>query len=120
MVALLALLMGTTGVLCIIGAFAFWKNGVELTPASSGWQMAGVFSFLLHPIFGLLMLSAISPTSMAEERQRGSLDVLAATTLSTRTIVIGKWLGTFRLAALIAIAPGLLALAIATVRGTPR
>ena len=35
---------------------------------------------------------------MAEERQRGSLDILAATALSTRAIVIGKWLGTFRLA----------------------
>ena len=44
---------------------------------------------------------------MAEERQRGSLDILAATTLSTRTIVIGKWLGTFRLAALIGARPGI-------------
>ena len=58
-------------------------------------------------IFGLLMLAAIAPTSMAEERQRGSLDILAATALSTRAIVIGKWLGTFRLVLLIDHRPGI-------------
>ncbi len=77
-------------------------------------------SYILHVIFGLLMLSAIAPTSMAEERQRGSLDILAATALSTRAIVIGKWLGTFRLVLLMAIGPGLMALAMATARsGSP-
>ena len=80
------------------------------------WEIAGVCSYVLHVIFGLLMLAAIAPTSMAEERQRGSLDILAATTLSTRAIVIGKWLGTFRLVLLMAIAPGLMALAMATAR----
>ena len=45
------------------------------------------------------MLSAVAPMSMSEERQRGSLDLLAATTLSTPTIVLGKWLGTLRLVA---------------------
>ena len=38
----------------------------------------------------------MAPTSMAEERQRGSLDLLAATTLSTPTIVLGKWLAMLR------------------------
>jgi ABC-type transport system involved in multi-copper enzyme maturation permease subunit len=115
MVAILALLMGTTAALCVVGAVSFWQNGVQRGPVS-GWQMAGIFAFLLHVIFGLLMLSAIASTSMSEERQRGSLDILAATALSTRTIVIGKWLGTFRLAALIGVAPGLLAMAMATAR----
>jgi hypothetical protein len=115
MVFLLALLMGTTAALCVVGAVSFWQNGVERGPIG-GWQMAGVFAFLLHVIFGLLMLSAIASTSMSEERQRGSLDILAVTALSTRTIVIGKWLGTFRLAALIGVAPGLIALAMATSR----
>jgi hypothetical protein len=53
---------------------------------------------------------------MTEERQQGSLDLLAATTLSTRAIVLGKWLGTFRLAVLLAVGPGLIALAMATAR----
>ena len=34
MTAILALLMGTTGVLCIVGAVAFWKNGVDFGPRS--------------------------------------------------------------------------------------
>ncbi len=113
MVILLAVLMGTTGVLCIVGAAASWKNGVTMGPGGT-WETAGVFSYILHVIFGLLMLAAVAPTSMAEERQRGSLDILAATALSTRAIVVGKWLGTFRFAAFMAVGPGLLALAMAT------
>ena len=113
MTAIVALLMGTTGALCIVGAVAFWRNGVDFGPGNA-WEIIGVCSYLLHVIFGLLMLAAIAPTSMAEERQRGSLDLLAATTLSTSAIVIGKWLGTFRLVALMAIGPGILALAMAT------
>ena len=42
---------------------------------------------------GLLLLSVSAATSLAEERQRGSLDVLLATPLSTRSIVLGKWWG---------------------------
>ena len=117
MMVILGLLMGTTGVLCIVGAVAFWRNGVSNGPGGT-WEMAGVFSYILHIIFGLLMMSAIAPTSMAEERQRGSLDILAATTLSTRSIVVGKWLGTFRFVVFMAVCPALLALAMATGRQT--
>jgi ABC-type transport system involved in multi-copper enzyme maturation permease subunit len=117
MTAILALLMGTTGALCLVGAVAFWKNGADVVGARAAtWEMAGVFSYILHLIFGLLMLAAIAPTSMAEERQRGSLDILAATAISTRAIVIGKWLGTFRLVVLMCLGPGLMALAMATAR----
>jgi ABC-type transport system involved in multi-copper enzyme maturation permease subunit len=115
MMFLLVCLMGTTGLLCIIGAIAIWKNGVQIGPSFS-WETAGIYGYLLHLIFGLLMLSAVAPTSMAEEWQRGSLDILAATALSSRSIVVGKWLGTFRLAALLAVCPGFIALAMATAR----
>ncbi len=115
MTALLALLMGTTGALCIVGAVAMWRNGLDDHPGAY-WETAGITSYFLHVVFGLLLLSTIAPTSMAEERQRGSLDVLAATTLSTRAIVVGKWLGTFRLAVPLSAAPGLIALAMATAR----
>jgi hypothetical protein len=59
------------------------------------------------------MLSAVAPMAMSEERQRGSLDLLAATALSTRTIVLGKWLGTLRRVALLAVGPGWMGLALA-------
>jgi ABC-type transport system involved in multi-copper enzyme maturation permease subunit len=52
--------------------------------------------YVLMLVFGLLMLSATAPTALAEERVRGSLDVLLATPLSTRSIVVAKWWGTYR------------------------
>ena len=42
---------------------------------------------------GLLLLSVNAATSLAEERMRGSLDVLLTTPLSTRSILAGKWAG---------------------------
>lgn len=115
MMAITALLMGTTFLLCVGVAAAFGIDGVNIGPGRPGvWPIIGIYAYLLHVVFGLLMLAAIAPTSMAEERQRGSLDLLAATTLSTRAIVTGKWLGTFRLVWPMTIGPGLLALAMAT------
>jgi len=49
-------------------------------------------------LVGLLLLSVSAATSLAEERVRGSLDVLLSTPLSTREILAGKWWGSFRLA----------------------
>ena len=115
MIVVLGTLMGTTGILCVVGGIAFWRNGVMTGPAGT-WDMAGVFSFLLHVIFGLLVLSAVAPTSLSEERQRGSLDILAATALSTRAIVVGKWLGAFRFAVFMTVAPACLVLGMATGR----
>ena len=56
--------------------FAAWVNGLQVA--------AG------------LRLSAGAATSLAEERVRGSLDVLMTTRLSTAEIVLGKWLGNYR------------------------
>jgi hypothetical protein len=60
-------------------ADAVWTHGIEFGPGAFFSEIAGVCSYVLHVIFGVLMLAAVAPTSMAEERQRGSLDVLAAT-----------------------------------------
>ncbi len=119
---ILVLLMGTTFALCVGGAVALWIDGLNVNVAPPGaWVIVGVCSCILHVFFGLLMLAAIAPTSMGEERQRGSLDLLAATALSTRAIVTGKWLGTFRWVWPMTIGPGLFALALATARsnGSP-
>jgi ABC-type transport system involved in multi-copper enzyme maturation permease subunit len=64
----------------------------------------------LQVSIGMLLLSVTASTSLAEERVRGSLDVLMTTTLSTREIVLGKWLGTFRLVPLLAVLPVLVVL----------
>ena len=58
---------------------------------------------------GLLLLSVSAATSLAEERVRGSLDVLLCTPLSTRSILVGKWWGTFRQATHVLVWPAILA-----------
>jgi ABC-type transport system involved in multi-copper enzyme maturation permease subunit len=54
---------------------------------------------------GLLFLSVTAATSLAEERVRGSLDVLMTTPLDTWEIVVGKWLGAYRLVPPLAVLP---------------
>jgi len=54
---------------------------------------------------GMLMLSIAAASALAEERVRGSLDVLLATPLPTRSVVWGKWWGTFRLVPVLAVPP---------------
>jgi hypothetical protein len=74
------------------GTFAMaWVNGLQVS-------------------IGMLLLSVTAATSLSEERVRGSLDVLMTTRLSTREIVLGKWLGTFRLVPSLAVLPVLVAL----------
>jgi ABC-type transport system involved in multi-copper enzyme maturation permease subunit len=111
---LIVLLGGSTGAACAVGAVTALVQGLPVRPgAAPVGLIVGGYGAILQLIFGLLMLSAAAPTSMAEERQRGSLDLLAATTLSTPTIVLGKWLAMLRQVALLAIGPGLLGLALA-------
>jgi ABC-type Na+ efflux pump permease subunit len=57
---------------------------------------------------GLLLISVSAATSLAEERVRGSLDVLLSTPMSTRSILAGKWWGTFRQVGPVAFWPALL------------
>jgi ABC-type transport system involved in multi-copper enzyme maturation permease subunit len=69
-------------------AFGAWVNGLQVAA-------------------GLLFLSVGAATSLAEERVRGSLDILMTTRLSTAEIVLGKWLGTYRFVPFLAVAPAL-------------
>ncbi len=117
---LIVIVGGTTAIACVGGAVSMWRYGLDSFPRTpTTWMIAGIYAFFLQLVFGFLMLSVVAPTSMAEERQRGSLDLLATTTLSTPTIVIGKWLGSLRLVLLLAIGPGLVGLAMATAHKTP-
>jgi ABC-type transport system involved in multi-copper enzyme maturation permease subunit len=74
-----------------------WPGG-----ASCAWVNA------LQVSIGFLLLSVAAATSLAEERARGSLDLLLSTPLSNREIVLGKWLGAYRIVPLLAIMPALL------------
>jgi ABC-type transport system involved in multi-copper enzyme maturation permease subunit len=66
--------------------------------------MAAVMSAFQVSI-GLLLASVAAVTCLSEERARGSLDVLLATPLTTRSIVWGKWRGAFRLVPWLAVLP---------------
>ena len=57
---------------------------------------------------GLLLMSVSAATSLAEERVRGSLDILLSTPLSTFSILVGKWWGAFRLAPHVILWPAIL------------
>ena len=58
---------------------------------------------------GLLLLSVNAATSLAEERIRGSLDIILCTPLSTHSILVGKWWGSFLKARHVLAWPALLA-----------
>ncbi len=118
MIAVGLLVWTTTTVTCVIAAYSIWRHGINPRGGPATALAAGIFAYSILIFFGLLMLSAIAPTSMAEERQQGSLDVLAATPLSTTAILLGKWWGTFRLVPFLALGPGFLGLALATARFT--
>jgi ABC-type transport system involved in multi-copper enzyme maturation permease subunit len=79
-----------------------WGSRGELAPWVNGLQTA----------IGLLLLAVVAATTLAEERVRGSLDVLLATPLPTRAIVWGKWWGAYRMVPLLAVLPGVLAFAL--------
>jgi ABC-type transport system involved in multi-copper enzyme maturation permease subunit len=68
---------------------------------------AGSFLNGMQVAAGMLLLSISAASALAEERARGSLDVLLATPLSSRTIVWGKWWATFRAVPVLAVPPGL-------------
>jgi ABC-type transport system involved in multi-copper enzyme maturation permease subunit len=97
--------------------FGLWAIVEALAGAGPrGRERAAVISGL-HVSAGLLLLSISAATGLAEERQRGGLDVLLATPLSTRSIVLGKWRGAFRGVAPLTVLPVLIAAALATHTG---
>jgi ABC-type transport system involved in multi-copper enzyme maturation permease subunit len=71
-------------------------------------QLIGAMN-MFQVAVGLLLLSASAATSLAEERLRGSLDVLLSTPLSTRSILAGKWLGSFQQVAHVLVWPAITA-----------
>jgi ABC-type transport system involved in multi-copper enzyme maturation permease subunit len=66
----------------------------------------------LHATVGLLIVSLFSPTVLAEERVRGSLDVLMTTPLPTDRIVLSKWWGAYRVVPALAFLPAITCLII--------
>ena len=98
----------------------YWALGVvwiviALRSMASGTTNVDIIAMLnvFQVGVGLLLLSVSAVTSLAEERLRGSLDVLLTTPLSTRSILAGKWGGAFRTVPQLLFAPALTSLLLA-------
>jgi ABC-type transport system involved in multi-copper enzyme maturation permease subunit len=96
-----------------------WGVFIGLSIAGTAWGVITVVDdyqrgsqFLMYmngleATFSLLLVSLVAPTVLAEERVRGSLDVLMATPLPTDQIVVAKWWGAFRAVPALAILPAI-------------
>jgi ABC-type transport system involved in multi-copper enzyme maturation permease subunit len=60
---------------------------------------------------GLLFVTIGAVTTLSEDRTRGTLELLLATPLSARSIVLAKWFTTYRTVVLLAVLPGALGFA---------
>jgi ABC-type transport system involved in multi-copper enzyme maturation permease subunit len=87
-------LIGLYFLLAIIFSLLAVIDNLWIGPMHRGWLAAHVVAFQV--VIGLPILLLASVTALVEERARGSLDVLLATPLSTRSIVLAKWWGAFR------------------------
>jgi ABC-type transport system involved in multi-copper enzyme maturation permease subunit len=107
-----------------------WALYITLAVAGTGWGIIKVSEnhqrgarFLemvngFQAMFGLMLVSLAAPTVLAEERVRGSLDVLLATPLSSDRIVLSKWWGIYRVVPALALLPAIGAVFIAATEPT--
>jgi ABC-type transport system involved in multi-copper enzyme maturation permease subunit len=98
-------------ILAVLGtAWGVYSSlNVPVTPGPNTTMIVNAFQVS----FGLLFLSILAPTALSEERARESIDVLMSTPISTASIVLGKWWGTFRLVPALVVLPALGALMMA-------
>ena len=75
--------------------------------AGPGGNIFGLLVVGFEVSIGLLLLSVDAATSLADERARGSLDVLLTTPLTTWSIVRAKWRGAYRRVFSLAVLPAI-------------
>jgi ABC-type transport system involved in multi-copper enzyme maturation permease subunit len=95
------ILYSALGLFWIVAAF-------QVVTMSRGNQETIAIMSMFQVGVGLLLLSVSAATGLADERIRGSLDVLLCTPLSTQSILTGKWWGSFRQAISVLIWPAIL------------
>jgi hypothetical protein len=88
--------------LYVLGGYYLWMGdlsvyqGIHVVAAHvNAWQVS----------IGLLLLCVSAATTLADERDRGSLELIMTTPIQTREIVWGKWWGTFAMVPRLAILP---------------
>ena len=96
MIVVMCCYVGTSFLFSVLTIF--WYDPVAEAAIINGLQAS----------IGFVILSVVAATSLAEEQARGGFDVLLSTPLSSRQIVLGKWLGVYRIVPLLAILPCLM------------
>ena len=92
------------------------QDGIWPLPTNNyGWFPGYVVGFASS--FGLALIVLTAATATADERSRGSLDVLLTTPLPTRQIVLAKWWGAFRHVGMLLVVPTAVALPLAWTTG---
>jgi ABC-type transport system involved in multi-copper enzyme maturation permease subunit len=97
----------------IVGIFVAFALTFSILAILTGPQGLAPWVNALQVAIGLLFVSVVASSSLAEERARGSLDVLLTTRLETAEIVLGKWVATYRVVPLLAILPAFVVMGIA-------
>jgi hypothetical protein len=96
----------------LFSALAVWECTTK-GPRLTGW--ASLFNGFQTAV-GLLLLSVVAPAALAEDRARGSLEVLLSTPIPTRSVVLSKWCAYFRMVPALAFLPAVVAIAHAASR----
>jgi ABC-type transport system involved in multi-copper enzyme maturation permease subunit len=89
----------------VVAALVFSALAVYERLTTNGWLLAPRLVNGVQVAVGLLLASVSSVTVLAQERAGGTLEVLLATPLSTRSIVWGKWWGAYRVMPRLAVLP---------------
>ncbi len=90
----------------VVGTFCGLYESIIIGITAGGPEFTIIVNAMSVTI-ALMFVSVTAPTVLTEERVRGSLDVLMATPMSTRSIVLGKWWAIFRIVPLLTILPAL-------------
>jgi ABC-type transport system involved in multi-copper enzyme maturation permease subunit len=97
-------------------ALVFYENSL-----SRGWAKINDIELInsIQISLGLLLVSIPAAAGLAEDRVNGTLAALLATPLTTRSIILGKWLGAYQTVPWLAIFPCLVLSYIAGVSAGP-
>jgi ABC-type transport system involved in multi-copper enzyme maturation permease subunit len=98
--------------LYVVGAVIFTALAIAefASRGARGSPWAGPFNGFQAAV-GLLLLSLLTPAALAEDRARGGLDLLLATPISTRELVLSKWWAYYRIVPALALLPTVIAVA---------
>ncbi len=91
------------------------EDSLRTGTTNPGWLAAHVNAFQVA--IGMMLLLIPASLSTAEERSRGSLDILLTTPITSRRIVLAKWWGVFRQVPRVLALPTVVASALAWRKG---